>query len=139
MKKIYSPKLLLMPLLLISISTVLNAQNFKLIDLDTIKSSTPSNYNYYASSNKDSFAVLNGIFYFRADDGMHGAELYSSDGTAEGTKLVKDINPGTASSNPFGIIVTADKLYFMASLETIISNSYGYQMEQRMEHSNYLI
>jgi len=48
---------------------------------------------------------------------MHGVELYSSDGTAEGTKPVKDINPGTASSNPLDIIVTGDKLYLIASLD----------------------
>jgi len=63
MKKIYSLKLLLMLLLLITITVVSTAQNFKLIDLNTLKSSNPSNYSNTFYSTKDSFAVLNGIFY----------------------------------------------------------------------------
>jgi len=38
-----------------------------------------------------------GVF-FSACDGIHGGELWRSDGTAEGTVLVSDIAPGTASS-----------------------------------------
>src|SRR5262245_18081748 len=47
-----------------------------------------------------SLLVLGGAAYFVANDGDHGEELWVTDGTAAGTLLVKDINPGTDSSNP---------------------------------------
>ena len=43
---------------------------------------------------------MNGTLFFAANDGMHGVELWKSDGTAAGTVLVKDINPGSGGSDP---------------------------------------
>ena len=40
-------------------------------------------------------ANVNGTLYFSANDGTHGDELWQSDGTAAGTTLVQDINPGS--------------------------------------------
>ena len=40
---------------------------------------------------------VGGTLFFTADDGIHGRELWTSDGTEEGTVLVKDIDPGPAS------------------------------------------
>jgi len=37
---------------------------------------------------------------FVADDRVHGAELWFSDATAEGTRLVADLRPGAAGSEP---------------------------------------
>jgi ELWxxDGT repeat protein len=44
---------------------------------------------------------------FSADDGTHGRELWHSTGTAVGTTLVADINPGAASSGPTDITIPA--------------------------------
>jgi tripartite motif-containing protein 71 len=42
--------------------------------------------------------MINGIIYFIGLDNSHGMELWKSDGTKEGTVLVKDISPGITPS-----------------------------------------
>jgi len=44
-----------------------------------------------------SLRQLNGKLYFNANDGVHGRELWATDGTEAGTQLVKDISPGRDS------------------------------------------
>ena len=44
---------------------------------------------------------VNGTLFFTANDGTHGDELWKSDGTAAGTVLVKDINPGIAATGSY--------------------------------------
>ncbi|MBE7174630.1 MAG: T9SS type A sorting domain-containing protein, partial [Williamsia sp.] len=43
------------------------------------------------------YTPYKGKYYFTANDGAHGAELWATDGTAANTTLVKDINPGSES------------------------------------------
>jgi ELWxxDGT repeat protein len=61
-----------------------------------------------------SFANVNGVLYFAANDGATGYELWESDGTSAGTKLVADINPGPGSSNPANFTNINGTLFFTA-------------------------
>lgn len=58
--------------------------------------------------------------YLAMADSSHGMELWVSDGTAAGTKLIKDIDasPGF-SSNPYGFTVFNDYLYFAANTSVL--------------------
>lgn len=59
--------------------------------------------------------VKNGsTVYFVAEDGVHSQELWKTDGTAEGTMMVKDLAPGDLGSFPVHLEVYNGKLMFFA-------------------------
>ncbi len=53
--------------------------------------------------------------FFAAADAEHGEELWITDGTAAGTRLVKDICPGSASSDISYITRLGEKVIFSAN------------------------
>jgi ELWxxDGT repeat protein len=57
---------------------------------------------------------VNGSVLFSAEDGVHGRELWRTDGTAGGTTLIKDISPGAGSSFPTSLVALGGKFYFAA-------------------------
>ncbi len=61
-----------------------------------------SDLGYYegAETGIAQFVASLGLLFFSADDGVNGNELWVSDGTIAGTRLVKDIYPGALSSQP---------------------------------------
>jgi len=52
--------------------------------------------------------------YLFAGSSETGLELWSTDGTTEGTRLVKDIRPGPLSSDPYELVATGGLVYFVA-------------------------
>ena len=61
------------------------------------------------------FTVFNGALYFQANDGVNGFELWKTDGTTEGTAMLKDINTAAgAGSSPTDFTVFNGELYFSA-------------------------
>jgi ELWxxDGT repeat protein len=59
--------------------------------------------------------AFGGQLYFTAVDSQHGRELWTSDGTADGTRLVADIAAGRASSDPTDLTVAGSRLFFLAN------------------------
>jgi ELWxxDGT repeat protein len=58
---------------------------------------------------------VNGVAYFSGNDGIHGPELWRSDGTTSGTSMVKDIRPAGFGSLPFGLTNINGTLFFRAN------------------------
>lgn len=61
----------------------------------------------------DEFTEVNGKLYFTANDGIHGSELWTTDGTPEGTKIL-ELTPGPNGTNPINIQNVNGIIYFIA-------------------------
>ena len=61
----------------------------------------------------DHLTVAGDRVFFSADDGVRGAELWVTDGTGDGTQIVKDINPA-GSSSPMRFTRLGDRIVFAA-------------------------
>jgi len=91
----------------------LSAQNFHLLkDINAVNASMPNSHHTIKPDDQQPFAVLNRVAYFTADDGIHGNELWKSDGTTEGTTMVKDILPGSATSDIRNLTTFNNHVFF---------------------------
>ena len=54
------------------------------------------------------------VVFFVADDGQHGRELWISDGTTDGTRLVRDIRRGPESSAISQLTPAGNRVFFTA-------------------------
>ncbi|WP_460474350.1 ELWxxDGT repeat protein, partial [Emticicia fontis] len=96
-------------LLLLSgtVSLIANAQSVGLLkDINTVITNNASNPEFFASTGT--------LMCFAATTDL-GKELWVSDGTSGGTMLLKDINPGTASSNIANLFAYNGIIYFSAT------------------------
>jgi ELWxxDGT repeat protein len=66
------------------------------------------------SSLPSGFVGLGDHVYFAADTFSNGTELWRTDGTPEGTQLVRDIHPGREGSDLGTLVPVGDTLFFRA-------------------------
>lgn len=67
----------------------------------------------FYGSGEDTFTVLGGSVIGMANDGIHGRELWKSNGTTAGTVMIKDLIPGPLSSNGFDFTTVGSKVFFV--------------------------
>lgn len=79
-----------------------------------------------ASADPRTFAELDGMIYFTADDGQYGRELHRYDPTNGSTTLIADINPLESSSNIAQLLAYEGRLYFGARSSGGDSYLYAY-------------
>ena len=65
--------------------------------------------------NHNTPAVVGSKMFFAADDGTSGRELWVTDGTESGTRRVRDINPGSTGSSPYGFLTFDGRVFFYAT------------------------
>lgn len=99
MKQIYLFTLLLL------MNSLITAQTFNSFDINPDGDSDP----VYLTSYKN-------LLVFQADDGIHGDELWVSDGSQQGTLMLKDIKED-GSGNPIAFTEYNELLYFTAYTE----------------------
>lgn len=67
------------------------------------------------SSDPTGFAKIGAYALFIATDVRHGRELWRTDGTADGTELLLDLEPGTESANIDELVSAGGRAFFIRS------------------------
>jgi ELWxxDGT repeat protein len=77
---------------------------------DVVPAGSETGYRYEPSD----LTAVGDTLFFTADDGVHGQELWRSDGTRAGTVMVEDIRRGTYNSEISFPAAVRDTLFFAA-------------------------
>lgn len=81
--------------------------------LSLIKDLNPGATGSGVGNNSEMFNAFGGAV-FAAMDSEHGSELWFTDGSPAGTRLVKDLRPGAEGSSPRQFVALGDLVYFKA-------------------------
>jgi ELWxxDGT repeat protein len=79
-----------------------------------VKDINTTSSNSLSSSSPTEFAAVGNKLFFPATTAAAGTELWVSDGTSAGTRMVADLVPGSGSSSPNGLRVVNGVLLFNA-------------------------
>ncbi len=74
---------------------------------------------HHGSGSPDTFVASGQTLYFRATDLAHGVELWATDGTVAGTRLVKDIRTGDYGSALWHLTPVAGGVVFRATDDSL--------------------
>lgn len=80
-----------------------------------LKDIHPGSESAFIEEDAQDFVVMDGALYFAADDGKNGREPWRTDGTPQGTRLVKDVQPGEEGSDPKDLAADTGRLFFSAT------------------------
>ncbi len=68
----------------------------------------------YVSAGDREFRSVGDLVFFVGRDEEHGEEIWRTDGTSEGTRLIKDVRPGSEWSPPRELRVAGPYLFYFA-------------------------
>ena len=80
-------------------------------------------YSQWGLKDVHQLRVHNGFLYFYGTTEENGRELWRSDGTVDGTSIIKDINPGPANGSPSYLLFDQENLIF-----SVTHPDYGKEM-----------
>ena len=98
---------------------VRNRLRFQTLESRLALSTNPTLIDFDSSTVSDptSFVEVGELTYFVASDTQNGRELWVTDGSVQGTRLVADVNEGEDSSTPTELVELDGQLYFTAFTE----------------------
>ncbi|KKK81928.1 hypothetical protein LCGC14_2808490, partial [marine sediment metagenome] len=118
-RQLIAMKKILLPFFFLLVGFFLQAQSLEPGAPGTIIDLTPDGVEIMnTTAGKGNYgkklAVLDTMIVFVGKDATNGEEIWITDGSVAGTKLLKDINPGSGSSAPTNLEVSGDKVFFAA-------------------------
>lgn len=109
------------------------ANGTKIINYN-VRTTLSGYYNPYNGGKKRPANFQNRIFFLGTTNN-EGEEVWFTDGTSAGTKMLMDINQGTGSSRPTDFIAFSNRLYFVAYHPTYGSELWYFQPNCLSERS----